>query len=127
MNDEIRTLFPALAHYTYLNSAAVSPMPRTAAEAVTTQLYDVSTHGSLHYLDWIATKNRARDLIAEMLNVRADQIAFMRNTSDGVAAIANGVDWAEGDNIVSFQNEFPANFYPWRSVRDRFGVELRLA
>jgi cysteine desulfurase / selenocysteine lyase len=126
MNEQIRSLFPALEHYTYLNSAAVSPMPRTAVEAVANQLDDVSTHGSLHYLDWIATKNRARGLVAEMLNVRPDQIAFMRNTSDGVAAIANGIDWAEGDNIVSFQNEFPANFYPWRSVRDRFGVELRL-
>jgi selenocysteine lyase/cysteine desulfurase len=28
---------------------------------------------------------------------------------------------------VSFENEFPANFYPWRRIRDRFGVELRLA
>jgi selenocysteine lyase/cysteine desulfurase len=127
MNNDIRKLFPALSHYTYLNSAAVSPMPLAAVEAVTSQLYDVSTHGVLHYTDWIAAKSRARDLLAEMLHVRPDQVAFMRNTSDGMAAIANGVDWAEGDNIVSFQNEFPANFYPWRSVRDRFGVELRLA
>lgn len=126
MNNQVRSLFPALEHYTYLNSASVSPMPRTAVEAVTSQLNDVSTHGALHYLDWIATKTRARDLLGEMLHVRPDQIAFMRNTSDGVAAMANGIDWAEGDNIVSFQNEFPANFYPWRGIRDRFGVELRL-
>lgn len=126
MNEKIRSLFPALEKYTYLNSAAVSPMPRTAVEAVYSQLNDVASHGALHYTDWIATKNRARGLVAEMLNVKPEQIAFMRNTSDGFAAVANGIDWAEGDNIVSFENEFPANFYPWRSVRDRFGVELRL-
>jgi selenocysteine lyase/cysteine desulfurase len=62
-----------------------------------------------------------------MLNVRPEQIAFMRNTSDGFASVAAGIDWAEGDNIVSFAGEFPANFYPWRRVRDEFGVELRLA
>jgi len=50
----------------------------------------------------------------------------MRNTSDGFASIANGFDWEQGHNIVSFQGEFPANFYPWRMVRDRYGVELRL-
>ena len=126
MNREIRGLFPATSNYTYLNSAAVSPMPTTAVEAVLSQLRDVSGHGSEHYQDWLATKNRARSLIAEMLHVLPEDVAFMRNTSDGFAAVANGLEWKRGDNIVSFAGEFPANFYPWRMVRDRFGVELRL-
>jgi cysteine desulfurase / selenocysteine lyase len=126
MNEAIRSLFPAAEHYTYLNSAAVSPMPTTAVEAVASQLNDVSTHGSSHYLDWIDTKNRSRALLATMLHVRAEQIAFLRNTSDGFASIANGLPWKAGDNIVSFEREFPANFYPWRRVRDEFGVELRM-
>lgn len=126
MNAEIRSLFPALQNYTYLNSAAVSPIPTTAIEAINSQLIDVASHGSSHYTDWIATKNRARDLLGEMLHVRADQIAFTRNTSDGFATIANGLKWQSGNNIVSFVGEFPANFYPWRRIRDAFGVELRL-
>lgn len=126
MNDQIRSLFPATQKYTYLNSAAVSPIPTTAAEAVNFQLRDVSLHGSEHYLEWIATKNRSRGLVASMLGVRDEQIAFSRNTSDGFASIANGLPWRQGDNIVSFANEFPANFYPWRRIRDKHGVELRL-
>lgn len=127
MNQEIRPLFPAANFYTYLNSAAVSPMPLTAVDAVTHQLNDVAAHGARHYTDWIDTKGRARALIAEMLCVRPEQIAFLRNTSDGIATIAGGLKWASGDNIVSFEREFPANFYPWRRIRDDFGVELRLA
>lgn len=126
MNEQIRSLFPAAKAYTYLNSAAVSPLPTTAVEAVLSQLRDVSHNGSENYSDWIDTKNRARALIAEMLGVQADQIAFMRNTSDGFASVASGLDWVNGDNIVSFAEEFPSNFYPWRRVRDEFGVELRL-
>ncbi len=126
MNSEIRSLFPAVNKYTYLNSAAVSPIPTTAVEAVTSQLRDVSENGSSNYLDWIATKNRARASVAEMLKVQPEQVAFMRNTSDGLATIAGGLPWKAGDNIVSFEREFPANFYPWRRIRDRFGVELRL-
>lgn len=127
MNDAIRSLFPAANNYTYLNSAAVSPIPVTAIEAVNLQLADVSANGSKNYLDWVDTKNRARSIIAEMLKVRSEQVAFTRNTSDGFASIANGLPWKAGDNIVSFAHEFPANFYPWRSVRDEYGVELRLA
>lgn len=126
MNEKIRALFPATQKYTYLNSAAVSPMPSLAVEAVYSQLKDVSENGTVNFGDWVATKNRARKLVAEMLNVRAEQIAFMRNTSDGFSTVANGLRWQKGDNIVTFAKEFPANFYAWRRIRDAFGVELRL-
>jgi len=126
MNEEIRRLFPATRKYAYLNSAAIAPLPQVAAEAVYSQLKDVSENGSANYTDWIATKNRARGLVGEMLNVKPEQIAFMRNTSDGFASVANGLRWQTGDNIVTFAKEFPANFYAWRRIRDNFGVELRL-
>jgi selenocysteine lyase/cysteine desulfurase len=126
MNENIRVLFPATQKYTYLNSAAVSPMPQPAMEAVASQLKDVLENGLVNYAEWLDTKKRARELVAEMLNVRAEQIAFMRNTSDAISSIANGLKWQAGDNIVSFEREFPANFYAWRRVRDAFGVELRL-
>ena len=126
MNENIRSLFPAASKYTYLNSAAVAPLPTVAVEAVHRQLKDVSENGSANFMDWVATKQRARELVALMLGVRAEQIAFMRNTSDGFASVAGGLKWRKGDNIVSFAHEFPANFYAWRRVRDDFGVELRL-
>lgn len=126
MNPTIRSLFPAATEHTYLNSAAVSPMPVTAIDAVFSQLQDVASHGSEHYPEWIATKNRTRGFVAEMLGARPEQIAFMRNTSDGFASVATGISWNPDANIVSFEREFPANFYPWRMIRDRQGVELRL-
>jgi len=126
MNESIRKLFPAADRHTYLNSAAVSPMPSIAVEAVISQLRDVSENGTMNYAEWIATKNRARGLVAGMLGVRPDQIAFMRNTADGFSSVAGGIDWMPGDNIVTFAKEFPSNFYPWRRVRDDFGVELRV-
>lgn len=126
MNEAIRSLFPATEKYAYLNSAAVSPPPKTAIEAVTWQLNDVASNGTLHFSEWVATKDRCRSLLAEMLKVRPEQVAFLRNTSDGIASIANGLVWEKGDNIVSFEREFPANFYAWRRIRDDHGVELRL-
>lgn len=126
MDEQIRSLFLAAQHYTYLNSAAVSPMPVTAVKAVISQLMDVAGGGSLGYQQWVDTKDRARTLVAGLMNVRDEQVAFTRNTSDGFSSIAAGLNWKHGDNIVSFEAEFPANFYPWRRVRDEFGVQLRL-
>lgn len=126
MNEKIREIFPITKNYTYLNSAAVAPLPEISVEAVAAQLLDVSENGSVNYSKWVETKKRARGIIADMLGVRPEQIAFMRNTSDGFASVASGMRWRAGDNIVSFAKEFPANFYAWRRLRDEFGVELRL-
>lgn len=125
MNQEIRRLFPAAQKYTYLNSAAFAPLPTVSVRAVTSQLRDTSRNGSVNMDDWRETKNRARQLVAEMLGARAENIAFMRNTSDGFSSVALGMKWRKGDNIVTFAGEFPANFYPWRVLRDEFGVEIR--
>jgi selenocysteine lyase/cysteine desulfurase len=125
MNEQIRGLFPATQKYVYLNSAAVAPMPKVSADAVYSQLRDVSENGTINMQDWLDTKKRCRMLVAEMLKVKFENVAFVRNTSDGFSSVANGLDWAEGDNIVTFAREFPANFYAWKMVRDKFNVELR--
>lgn len=126
MNENIRKAFPVTEKWTYLNSAAVGTVPAVSVEAVLSQLKDVSENGTVNYPEWVATKERARALIARMLNARAEQVAFLRNTSDGFASVASGIDWQKGDNIVSFAKEFPANFYAWRRIRDDLDVELRL-
>ena len=126
MNDQIRSLFIATSHYAYLNSAAVSPLPATAIRGVIDQMMDVSSNGGLGYLGWLKHKETARTLLASTMNVRPEQIAFTRNTSDGIATIANGLPWDDSRNIVTFANEFPANWYPWKRIRDEYGVEIRL-
>ena len=61
-----------------------------------------------------------------MIGARPEQIAFMRNTSDGLSCIANGLSWQPGDNLVTYRNEFPSNVYPWLRLRDTRGVEIRI-
>jgi cysteine desulfurase/selenocysteine lyase len=49
----------------------------------------------------------------------------MRNTSDALSTIANGLRWREGENLVTFRREFPSNVYPWLRLREAFNVEVR--
>ncbi|HWN08779.1 MAG TPA: aminotransferase class V-fold PLP-dependent enzyme [Pyrinomonadaceae bacterium] len=126
MNDSLRAHFPVTRHANYLNHAAVSPPPTPAIEAIQSQLRDVSENGSVNFRSWIATKERARQLLAGLLGAQPDQVAFLRNTSDALSTVANGLDWRQGDNIVTFRNEFPSNIYPWLRLRETFGVEVRM-
>lgn len=126
MNEELRALFPVTESAIYLNHAAVSAPPIPTINAIQAQLADVSENGSVNFRQWLAVKESARRLLAEMLGAPPDQVAFLRNTSDGLSTVANGLDWQPGDNLVTFRNEFPSNVYPWLRVRDVFGVEVRM-
>lgn len=126
MTPELRALFPITQNCVYLNHAAVSPPPVTTIEAVAAQLRDVHENGSLGYLNWLQVKREARELLAQLLNAQPEQVAFMRNTSDGLSTVANGLKWKSGDNIVTFRREFPSNIYPWLPLRKAFGVDVRM-
>src|SRR6185369_12684880 len=126
MTPELRALFPITERAVYLNHAAVSPPPTTTIQAVEAQLRDVHENGSLNFLSWLDVKERARGLLAGLLGARPEQVAFVRNTSDALSTVANGLTWKPGDNIVTFRREFPSNIYPWLRIRDVFGVEVRM-
>lgn len=126
MTPELRALFPITERALYFNHAAVSPPPITSIRAVESQLKDVHENGSINFRDWIATKEQARGLLAKLLGARPEQVAFVRNTSDALSSVANGLTWRTGDNIVTFSREFPSNIYPWLRVRDAYGVEVRM-
>ena len=124
MNEQLRALFSHTGQVVYLNHAAVSPPPTKTVEAVAAQMRDVAGHGSLNYRKWVAVKESARRMAALMLGARPEQVAFTRNTSDGLSTIANGLSWRAGENVVTFRREFPSNVYPWMNLESR-GVETR--
>jgi selenocysteine lyase/cysteine desulfurase len=126
MNDSIRALFPVTGRAVYLNHAAVSAPPTPTIDAIKSQLADVSENGSVNFRKWLAVRESARQLVAGMLGAHPKQVAFVRNTSDALSTVANGLGWQAGDNLVTFRHEFPSNLYPWLRVRDALGVEVRV-
>jgi selenocysteine lyase/cysteine desulfurase len=110
----------------YFNHAAISPPPIETLRVIEAHLKDVHENGSINFRDWLAVKEQARELLANLLGARPEQVAFMRNTSDALSTVANGLKWRPDDNIVTFSREFPSNIYPWLRVRDAFGVEVRM-
>lgn len=126
MTPELRALFPMAERLVYLNHAAVSPIPTTTLNAVEAQLHDVADSGTLNYRSWLSVKEGARQLLSQLLGAKPEQVAFMRNTSDSLSTVANGLKWRSGDNIVTFRHEFPSNIYPWLRLQKTLGVEVRM-
>ncbi len=115
--------FPVRERLIYLNHAAVAPLCRPAAEAMKALADDCAHFGSLHYPTWLDAYEGVRRAAARLINARADEIALTKNTSEGIATVAMGLDWKPGDRMVGFREEFPANLYPWRRLEEK-GVRV---
>ena len=115
--------FPILRHLDFYNHAGVSPLPRCGGEALrrfAKQYEERAYLDSGFYKEIEALRGSA----AAMINAGREEIAFVKNTSEGIATVANGIDWRPGDRIVTTDVEYPANMYPWMDVQKRFGAEL---
>ena len=115
--------FPVRENLVYLNHAAVAPLPRCSAEAMQHLAEDCLRYGSLHYGEWLAAYDGVRAAAARLVNAEPGEIALTKNTSEGIATIAMGLDWKPGDRMVGFREEFPANLYPWKRLEAK-GIEV---
>ena len=64
--------------------------------------------------------------LAQLLGARPSEIAFTKNTTEGLAIAANAFPLAAGDNIVLTDQEHVANIWVWKHW-ERSGVEIRYA
>jgi cysteine desulfurase / selenocysteine lyase len=123
LHERYRDEFPVSHELIYLNHAAVAPLCRKAADAMKRLADDACLYGSLHYDRWLATYEGLRQAAANLINASPREIAIVKNTSEGISTVAVGLDWKPGDRIIVFQEEFPANLYPWMRLESN-GVKL---
>jgi cysteine desulfurase/selenocysteine lyase len=116
--------FPVEQELIYLNHAAVAPWPRRAARAVQSFADDCVVHGAADYPRWMQVEQTLRQQLAQLLHAHADDVALLKNTSEGLSVIAHGFPWERGDNVVIAAEEFPSNRIVWESLTPR-GIEVR--
>lgn len=104
----------------YLNHAAVAPWPRRTVDAVRRFAEENGRRGSQHYGRWLEIERELREQLRRMINAdSAEEIALLKNTSEGLSVVAYGLDWAPGDEVVITDQEFPSNRIVWQSLADR--------
>ena len=115
--------FPVLREWDFFNHAGVCPLPRVAGDAFRTYAAQAEA-GAYLGTHWYADIEKLRISAAQMINAHRDEIAFVKNTSEGISIVANGLDWQWGDRIVTTNVEYPANVYPWMEVVRTRGAKL---
>ncbi len=113
--------FPVCAEKVYLAHAGVSPVPLCVARAVTKVAESAALNDQEEGLGELLRTTRAR--AAELLGADVGEVALIGPTTAGLSAVATGLDWQPGDEILVYRDCFPVNVYPWQSLESR-GVKI---
>lgn len=71
--------------------------------------------------------SKTRPQLAQLINANSDhEIAFVKNTAEGISILANGLKYNEGDNIVIADQEHQSILFPWIAAHERYGIELKI-
>jgi len=116
--------FPLDDGLCYLNHAAVAPWPARTGAAVRAFADQAVHRGARDYPDWLAVERHLREQFECLLNAGStDDIALLKNTSEGLSVIAEGLNWQPGHQVVIMDHEFPSNRIPWQALEPH-GVEV---
>ncbi|MBM7333850.1 MAG: aminotransferase class V-fold PLP-dependent enzyme [Alcanivorax sp.] len=120
---DLKAEFPLQDEVLYLNHAAVAPWPRRTRDAVVAFADQNIRVGARDYPAWLEVEARLRQRLARLIQVAPGEVALLKNTSEGLSVIAQGLDWQPGDRVLISDQEFPSNRIPWQALADR-GVEV---
>jgi len=122
--QDFRKLMPVTQKYAYLNHAARGPLPTPALKAMGLAIEWQASLGSIWNF-YVETIEAVRSKVAKLIGATADEIAFTQNTAQGLSLVASGIRWQRGDNVVTNDQEYPTNIYPWLNLKSR-GVTTKL-
>jgi selenocysteine lyase/cysteine desulfurase len=121
----LRQQFPVTRHWAFFDHAAVAPLSGPAQAAILEWAADLAENGDAHASRWDSRVEDVRRLAGQLLGADPVDIAFVKNTSEGIGIVAEGFPWHPGDNVVTAAEEYPANLYPWMNLASR-GVGVRM-
>lgn len=109
----------------YLNNASIAPVSDPVFDAVTGFLQEVRELGRNNYPQWLDhAEHTIKGNVGRLIGAKPGELAFVKNTTEGLVNVANGLNWRDGDNVVLPSIEYSSNVYCWIRLASR-GVAVR--
>lgn len=118
-----REQFPVAERWTYLNHAGVAPLPRVAVDAGRTADEAWMLDGGEAFVAYAEHSEVVRAAAARLLGASPAEVAFVKNTTEGLGFVAAGLAWQPGDRVVIPDREYPSTLFPFLALEEQ-GVEI---
>jgi selenocysteine lyase/cysteine desulfurase len=121
--EQRRALFPVCRDKIFFAHAGVAALPQVVADAMIRYARQ-SAENPQEFGEVLREVKATRRICAEFIGALPEEIALLGPTSLGLSLIANGLPWLEGDEVLCYHGDYPANVYPWLELKRR-GATVR--
>jgi selenocysteine lyase/cysteine desulfurase len=121
-----RSAFAIPDDVAYFNCAYMAPMMNVVERAAQNALARIAAPWQVSAEDFFAPAERARELFAQLIGARRDDVAIVSSASFGLSTAARNLPLRQGQAVLLLEGEFPSNVYPWHALARRVGAEIRV-
>ncbi|MBU1975944.1 MAG: cysteine desulfurase [Nanoarchaeota archaeon] len=122
--EKIRADFPVLKGNHYLDSACMSLRPNQVVDKINEYYkeYPACAGRSYHKFGKKVTDEveKARKIVKDFIGAKKEkEIIFSKNATESINLVANGMEFSEGDVVLTLDKEHNSNLLPWIKLKDK--------
>ncbi|MGH9863060.1 MAG: aminotransferase class V-fold PLP-dependent enzyme [Candidatus Acidiferrales bacterium] len=125
---EIKKQFVFRPGFLYLNNGTCGSCPRPVVRAFVESILheeqmendDTEQYPLWGYGPW----DQYRAPMADFVGASKDELALVRNATEGLNYVANGIDLNAGDEVLTTDEEHPSGLNPWKLKAKRYGIAV---
>jgi len=110
----------------YLDAAGQGPLPRDSVRALEAAVEWKKLPYHITSKLYFELPDRVRAVMAKLIHGEPDEVAITTGATGGLAAVAAGLDWRSGDEVLMGRGEFPAHLTTWMPLADAGRLRLRI-
>ncbi len=114
-------LEPGLIH---LNNAGVAPLSAPAREALIKTSTALSRRGFHAVQEMLPLIDEGKSALGKLVGCNPQQIAFTQNFSMAISIVGMGMHLSPGDEILTWDQEYPSNAYIWHAAAAKSGARV---
>ncbi|MBI2956583.1 MAG: aminotransferase class V-fold PLP-dependent enzyme [Acidobacteria bacterium] len=126
---ELRRQFVFRPGFLYLNNGTVGSCPLPVLRAFIESILheeQMENEDTEQYPLWgYGLWDQYRRPMAEFIGARMEELALVRNATEGLNYVANGLDLRAGDEVLTTDEEHPSGLNPWLLKQKRYGIGVK--
>ncbi len=120
----LRTQFLNAPDQIYLNTGSWGVMPRPVHDAYLARLRELELNPTRNRGPLREQQAEARSTLSEFMNIQGEDVAFLPNVTAAINLVINGLDWEEGDEILTTDQEYGAILNCLHNAATRWKVRV---
>lgn len=117
--ERFRSSFRPVEHLA-LNAAGIARCSTPAIDAVQ-RMAGLMAGGTLAFAEELAIHEAARGSFATLVGADRGNVSMFHTCAAAISQVALGFPLRAGDEIVTWDQEYPSNAYPWHAAAKRAG------